>query len=350
MIRTVAVCGLFLSVSVAVAETPVNYPRPISNKPTEPLAAKLALAKTAAFLDGVAVNWTRDRNCGTCHTNYPYVLARPLLKDALHEGQAPACDEVRAYFERRVANWDRGEKGDAPRWPAEVVATAATLAIADAYTGKMHPRTRQALDRMWTVQKPDGGFNWLKCDWPPLEHDDYYGVVYAAIGVGMAPEGYAQTDKARAGLDKIRAWLKKNAAPDLHHKAQLLWAATRIEGLLTNAEKAETIKALRQLQRPDRGWSLASLGAWKRRDGTPNDPKDASDGYATGLVVFVLRQAGVPTKDDQIYQGIKWLQTHQRESGRWFTRSLSTDSHHFITNAGTSYAVLALYACGALRP
>jgi hypothetical protein len=39
------------------------------------------------------------------------------------------------------------------------------------------------------------------------------------------------------------------------------------------------------------------------------------------------------------------LQSNQRESGRWFTRSLNTDKYHYITNAGTAFAVLVLKAC-----
>ncbi len=32
-------------------------------------------------------------------------------------------------------------------------------------------------------------------------------------------------------------------------------------------------------------------------------------------------------------------------SGRWYTRSLYRDNHHFITHAGTAMAVMALEAC-----
>ena len=77
----------------------------------------------------------------------------------------------------------------------------------------------------------------------------------------------------------------------------LLWASTRLDGLMTAQERSTTIARLRELQRPDGGWNLASLGNWKRRDGTPNDPKAPGDGYATGLVLFVLRQAGVSESD-----------------------------------------------------
>ena len=68
--------------------------------------------------------------------------------------------------------------------------------------GKLQPTTKTALDRMWTVQKPTGEWNWLKCDWPPYEHDDYYGAVFAALGVGLAPEGYAKTQEATRDGDK----------------------------------------------------------------------------------------------------------------------------------------------------
>ena len=40
-----------------------------------------------------------------------------------------------------------------------------------------------------------------------------------------------------------------------------------------------------------------------------------------------------------------WLEGNQRESGRWFTRSLNDDKAHYIANAGTGFAVMALAAC-----
>jgi squalene-hopene/tetraprenyl-beta-curcumene cyclase len=254
--------------------------------------------------------------------------------------------EVRGFFEERVAHWDDAEKGAKPRWDAEVVSTAAALAMNDfASTGKLHPRTRQALDRVWKVQKPNGGFDWLKCDWPPLEHDDYYGAIVAALGVGHATDGYSSTAAALEGVKKLRVYFSKNAAPSLHHRVMLLWASVRVEGLMTAAEKNSTIAQLRDLQRADGGWNLPSFVPSKRRDGSTNDPAGASDGYATGLSVFVLREAGIPASDPCLRRGVAWLLSNQRASGRWFTRSLSTDVHHFITHAGTAFAVLALRSC-----
>ncbi|HWE36934.1 MAG TPA: hypothetical protein VG406_10245 [Isosphaeraceae bacterium] len=315
------------------------------NAPDEPFAKELSLAKAARFLDHASTSWTKKRQCGTCHTNYNYMIARPVL------GDRAAMAEVRAFFEGRVAHWDDPDKKAKPRWDTEVVATAAALALNDAATtGKLHPLTRKALDRIWTLQRPDGSWDWLKCDWPPYEHDDYYGAVFAALGVGSAPDGYAESGSAREGLNRLRHYLRTAKPPSLHHKGMLLWASTKLDGLMTPAEREETIKELLALQRPDGGWNLPSLGDWKRRDGSPNEKDSPADGFGTGFVVYVLRQAGLPADDPRLARGVSWLKTHQRSSGRWFTRSLSTDENHFITHAGTGFAVLALRSCGVADP
>src|SRR5262249_42730491 len=153
-----------------------EVPRLLPNSADEPIREAASLGLAATFLDSVSLNWTRERKCGTCHTNYPYLVARPVLK----EHTSPAMAEVRGFFETRVAHWDDAEKAAKPRWDAEVVSTAAALAMNDfATSGKLHPLSRQALDRVLKVQKPDGGFDWLKCGWPPYEHDDYYGAIVA---------------------------------------------------------------------------------------------------------------------------------------------------------------------------
>src|SRR2546423_15106792 len=111
---------------------------------------------------------------------------------------------------------------------------------------------------------------------------------------------------------------------------------------MTRAEREQTIKKLLGLQREDGGWSLPSLGDWKRQNGKPNDKQGPSDGYTTGLVVYVLRQAGLPATADPIQRGVNWLKTNQRASGPWFTRSVNADRAHYITNAGPALAVSAL--------
>lgn len=341
MIRALSLL-LFVSNFSTAADQP-TYSVPNPTKSDEPVLKEWSMTAAANYLDGVGVNWTRDRQCITCHTNMPYLFARPFLKTSNDEG----WKEVRQFLEDDVSKWMKGGK---PRGDAYVVATAAALAINDRNTtGKLNAKTKFALDQMWSIQKKTGEWNWLKCNWPPMEHDDYFGAVLAAVAVGCAPEQYAKTDAAIRGIEKLKLYFAKNRSPDLHHQALLLWASQNIDGLMSNDEKSATIRKLKELQCKDGGWSLASLGKYVRHDQSPQSSSTISDGYGTGFVIFILRQAGVSATDQTISNGLKWLKSHQRESGRWFTRSLSNDKVHYITNAGTAYAVMALEACGELK-
>ena len=66
---------------------------------------------------------------------------------------------------------------------------------------------------MWTLQRPDGAWDWLNCGWPPYEYDEYYGALFAALGVGSAPDDYARTEAARRGLDRLRGYFRANPPP-----------------------------------------------------------------------------------------------------------------------------------------
>jgi squalene-hopene/tetraprenyl-beta-curcumene cyclase len=323
-----------------------------SRSPDEPLAGSLSFARAERFLDGETLTWLEERKCASCHTGYPYLLARSGIPGV----EAPAARRVRAFFEDRVVAWDCGGKGagylkgggslKVSEGVTEVVAVAATLALHDAQTtGKLHPLTRRALDRMWELQQRDGSWPWNKTGLAPMECDDAFGAIYAALGVGHAPDAYAGSDAAREGLVRLQRFLRKAPPPTLHHRTWLLWASVPLEGLMAPAERAQAIQALLDRQRDDGGWSLHSLGDWKRVGARAGDRPAESDGYATGLVLYVLRQAGIPAEQEAMRRGADWLKAHQRASGCWFTRSMCAGGHHHITNAGTAFALMALRAC-----
>jgi squalene-hopene/tetraprenyl-beta-curcumene cyclase len=314
---------------------------PGPNRLDEPLAEQFSLQRAVTFLDSAALTWQKDRKCFTCHTNYAFLYARPLISKDV---QAHA--EVRRFAEELV---DIRWKDPGPRWDAEVVATAAALAFNDRQTtDKLHATTRTALDRIWQVQREDGGFDWLKCGWPPMESDDDYGAGLAALAVSVAPESYAQTPQARAGVEKLRGYLVKNPPPTLHHEAMLLWASAYGESFLSDTQRRSVIDRLLKLQREDGGWSLSSLGNWQREDKSEQDTH--SDGYGTGFVVYVLRQAGLASTTEAIERGVGWLKQHQRASGRWITRSLKKDNKHFLSHCGTAFAIMAIAATEPTPP
>ena len=289
--------------------------------PDEPLAKNWSLEKAADHLDKAATTWLTHWKCAACHTSYLYVMAGP----SLHTTPSPAVIRMRQYLEYRVTHWDSGQAADKPgqgsaikplptEGVTEIVATASTLAFLDSKTtGKLNPVTRQALDRIWNLQQPNGAWTWNHTNLAPLEYDDYFGAAFAALGVGAAPDGYSQTSEAQKGLAKLRTYFQNNRPPNLHHKAWLLWASSKMDHLMTPADRQQTVEELLKLQQVDGGWGLPSL--WKPSPMRTENKQVVSDGYATGLAIYVLRQAGLPTSDPKMEKGITWLKTHERESG-----------------------------------
>ena len=127
----------------------------------------------------------------------------------------------------------------------------------------------------------------------------------------------------------------------------LLWASSELSGLLTREQQRSTILLIARLQNPDGGWSLPSLGRWERTDELSPDP--GSDGYATGLVTYVLQRAGVSPSQQNVSRALAWLvQNQDPTSGRWPSTSLNRERDPtserglLMADAATGFAVLAL--------
>jgi squalene-hopene/tetraprenyl-beta-curcumene cyclase len=364
---TLSVCALLTALAAppcALGQPDyLTNPRtnPFPYDPGEPKAKKLSLAKAAEYLDTIADFWMRRNSCGSCHANFAYLMARPLLP-----GATPLVPQTRQFLARRKQDPKAVfSLNDVPAGArstvkasffskAERVGIAFALAWQDAHaTDKLQPDTRQALRQMWEVQTPRG--HWLKMGCGnilPLENDLHYPVVMALLAAAVAPEGYARSAEARVGLTRARSLLTMLRPPaHLHHKGMLLWASRHMDGLMTTSERDQTVRALLARQNGDGGWAFTGLVGSRPR---PHDVGAASDGYGTAFAVFVLRQAGVPASKPEIARGVRWLRTNQRASGRWFTFSFSGDDATegrlgtrglYVQNLGTAFAVLALKAC-----
>lgn len=314
--------------------------------PDEPMAAEFSAEKAALYLDRASLNWQKKKKCATCHTNMSYMMARPALSSVQKDS-----GEVRAFFEdyRKVRWAKRGPTEDQGFWPI-VVGTGLTFNDVGS-SGKLSDVTREVLDMMWSAQREDGGWRWPDCDYAPIEEDEHFGVTLAALTVGVAPDGYSESPKAKAGLEKLRTYLKNNPPKSLHHRAMLAWASVRIGGIATEDDREKALKELLGLQRPDGGWSTSGfLTDWKgleRESGEPLET-ETSDAYGTGFVIIIARELGVPADDPRLQKGIQWILTNQRESGKWFTRSPVNEARNLISNIGSAYAVLALQSCGEL--
>jgi len=369
MSRCIATAAIVFAISPALAADKAKPPEPQykfekivipAAAAGEPRRETLSVKAAVDYLERGAKAWSGARKCVSCHTNGSYLVIRPSLTKQL--GAPP--NEHREFF---VAQFeDMKKKGTTVLRgglkPTQLAYIAAGLAEWDRHvTGKLSKETDAALRLMLSLQSKDGSQRNLDC-WPPHESSSYHGATVAATAVATAPgfEKSLDPKKDKAVLQKIAAvrnYLKKTPPPHDYARILLLWTATRMDGLVDAKQKAELIDTVWKHQRKDGGWSIRTF-ATPEKWGKGNRAKKLrteeeftdppSDGHMTGLAVLVLRDAGVPASDPRIRKAVAWLKSHQRESGRWWTRSLNTDRYHFITYSGTLYPLAALAKCDEL--
>ena len=383
---TLAVSGLAVGCSLTLSALSVHVANDVASG-WQPTAA-------AAYLDQRERWWmawpiaARDHGtfCISCHTALPYALARPALSRILRETR-PVPEEVKLlddvttrvrlstevapYYpwpptrSRMVLDWfadylfeivplsqparTRQSRG------TEAVINALILASRDARRGVVGDETRQAFQTLWSLQVKTGAlagaWTWLNFRNEPWEAADspYFGAAMAAIAVGLEPDRYVARPDIQVGLRLLKSYLQR-AVQDGHlfDRVMLLWASTRIHGLLDTSGRSAIVAALLDKQRNDGGWSLTALAPWQRLDGTPLT-EQSSDGYATGLITLVLQETGLSRERLEVKRGLDWLVQHQdRTSGAWPGYSLNvrrepgSDTGQFMSDAATAYAVLAL--------
>lgn len=331
-------------------------------------------AKSAAeYLDARMTWWTtwktsardHDTFCISCHTALPYALSRPSLHSALGEtGLSPVEQKVVDNVGKRVQLWNEVEpfykdnlkdtlKSRESRGTESII-NAVILTSYAATNDSYRATATLALDNMWALQLKSGpargGWDWLQFHNAPWEGDSqYFGVTLAALAVGNAPALYRSTPAIQDGLKGMRDYLtRERDSQVLMNRMMLVWASTKLPGLLTPAEQKTITREALGKQQADGGYSASAFfGGWTRRDSTALET--VSDGYATGLVTFTLLQAGMKASDPQVKRSLDWLASHQDATeGRWLAyslnkkRDLATDIGKFMSDAATAYAVMAL--------
>ncbi|WP_278469878.1 prenyltransferase/squalene oxidase repeat-containing protein [Gimesia maris] len=330
----------------------------------EPIRKEFSLQQAEQYLEQGSDAWTTQRKCVSCHTNGMYLLSRPELTPELG---VPAREKRDFFIEelRKLKAMDREKQLSGIR-PTQIAYVAAGLAEWDQHVSrKLSPETDEALRFMLSVQSKDGSWGNADC-WPPFESSSYHGATIAAQAIAAAPgwRENLQDPKLQASVARLHSFLKQTEPAHDYGKVLLLWTAASSPDLISAEQKQALIKMIREHQLPDGGWSIRSFAtpeAWGRGNRAEKlraEPEYdqmagrwknlSSDGHQTGLAILVLRKSGVPANDPQIQKGVQWLLTHQRESGRWWTRSLNTDRWHFITYSGTFYPLLALKHCDVL--
>jgi squalene-hopene/tetraprenyl-beta-curcumene cyclase len=340
----------------------------------------------ATYLEQREVWWagwkmaTRDHEtfCVSCHTVLPYALAQTSFHE-IFEDETPSASERRLLgnVTKRVRLWNEvapyytdqeyGTGTVSRSRGTEAVLNALILASHDARQGQLSDDSRTAFNNMWALQvtagERKGAWPWLQFGLRPCAARDsqYFGAALAALAVGLAPGNYRSTPEIQDNLKLLREYLEREySRQSLFSRSVLLWASTKWPGLVDPEKQKSAIDEILGEQKEDGGWSLSSLErfwkgsslrdyvrSWIREDGTLVETK--SDGYATGLLTYVLQQAGTSQDNVQLKRGLNWLVHNQNKTEGWWLgyslnerRNPSSNIGRFMNDAATAYAFLAL--------
>jgi len=333
------------------------------------------------YLDGREVWWqTWDRTqkdhgtyCISCHTQAPYGLARPSLRQQLGEPAPTGAERAMLdSIEKRVHMWKDvepfyldakyGAGKEVQSRNAESVLNALILSSYDARAGHLSDTTRMAFDNAWALQSASGptagAWIWQNFSYTPWEspESEYHGAALMAVAVGKAPDRYRDDPRIAAHLAALTTYLSSHyEAQPLLNKVVALWASKWFPQILTDGQRAQLLEYIYMRQRADGGWCLTDLGTWERMDNSQLETRP--DGYATGLTVLVLEEAVATDAHlkararEPIAHGVAWLVANQdKATGAWPAWSLNKNRDpnsnvgKFMSDAATSYAVLALDA------
>lgn len=344
--------------TVVEAETPQYESgdiKIVAARADEPMRESFSLTAAKEYLAQSSQAWTEKRNCVSCHTNGTFMQLAPTLGPMFKE----QVEQHRKFFVLESSKFKRAPATAIRSGlkPTQLAYVANGLAAYDEVQGKLSAETKEALDLMLTVQSEDGSYSNLDC-WPPFESSSYHGATVAAMALVTAPEYLSQVSEAQQKqIDVLQNYLQKTKPPHDYGRLLLLQVGIKWKGLISDELQQETIAMILKHQQKDGGWAMRTFatpetwGGGSRKDklnAEPNKDAPASDGHQTGLAIMLLRESGTPADHPAIQAGIKWIKSNQRESGRWWTRSLNTDGPHFITYSGTFYPLRALQLCGEL--
>jgi squalene-hopene/tetraprenyl-beta-curcumene cyclase len=308
----------------------------------------------ANYLDGRQKEWfawpranTAVGVCVSCHTGLPYMLARPALRTVLKEaGPSPYETGLLDAVKKRIPTFGTT--------PAEPVLTALLFSEQDARSGLLSKETEQAFDSLWSLQiasgPSQGSWSWNNTGRDPFSapYGQFYGAALAALAIGVAPDGYQSRPQIQKNLDALKRYLtdQRNKQP-LHNRLVLVWASTRLKGVLRDADRKTIVTELISQQQLDGGWTLESLGPWSQHPDAPH--AEGSNPYATGLATYVLETTGLSAANPNVERGLGWLRSHQDpKSGFWDAQSMNTRYQsgsmpsQFMRDVATGFAVLAL--------
>ncbi len=313
-----------------------------SARAESPDPVKSAVEKGLHRLEEGARNYTKNRQCFSCHHQ---AVPMAAFDSARRHGFPVNAEEIQHQIDFTLDTFRRDREKIAKGQGVGGTTTSAGYALFTLEMGGSPPDdTSTALVQyLLAKQRPDGAWP-VQSNRPPMQAGDLtptYLALRALKAYGPpddAEDSVELRQRVEAAYEKGRQWLISANARTTEDKS------VRLRGLVFVAADREKIDAARDLllqeQRDDGGWAQL--------------PERGSDAYATGTVLTALSAAGVKPGDEAYQKGLEYLLKTQRDDGGWVVETHSPPVQKFFDNGdpggksqfisfpATAWAVMAL--------
>jgi hypothetical protein len=325
----------FLIASVLVL-LPVTSTAVAAEPEPTPEQVKTAVTKSLVLLDKSANEYTKHRDCFSCHHQALPLLALTTAKARGFEVSDKTLEKQVAHTHKHLeSNRERYKKGEGQGGQVD---SAGYALLALEVGGAKHDATTAAVAEYLLLRDADRDFWRVSANRPPTEASLFTAAYVALRGLRTygTPE---QVERIEERTAKVRKWLLATPAKDTEDRVFRL-GALKLAGADAKDVKAAADE-LRKAQRDDGGWSQT-------------DALD-SDAYATGTALVMLHEAGGLVVTETAYRrGVAFLTKSQREDGSWYVKTRSKpfqvyfesgfpyEKDQWISISATSWATAAL--------
>ena len=330
-------------VLAALGLKPIQLTDGLAGRPPGAVASpREAVARSLPLLQLASGKMMTDGGCAACH-------AQPLSAMSIDLARARGWTEASADLDLQQVMAFFGantqpmlqlrEGGGQPD-------TQGYLTLAMAAHKIPASRATDALAHYLAAkQRSDGSWRGIGATRAPIQDGDFSRTALSIRALSVYPIP-SRAVELRERVGRAAAWLA--AQPPLSTEDRVM----QLLGLHRAQSHANVLdsrsRELKALQRPDGGWGQ-----------TPFLPSDA---YATGQVLYTLRELGLPAADPSLQRGVAFLTRTQQTDGSWYVKSRAMKIQPYfesgfphghdqwISQAGTSWAAMALTAAAVDPP
>lgn len=290
------------------------------------------------WLQQSALNWsTGGRNeCFGCHVHAQALMGQAVALEQGYRVSMPAMQALVDFMRKKQT--PEGTLGSNHVWTSAVFA-----AMGFAYAAEASGRTSdlelfKAIDYLLKIQAKDGGIPVEMSD-PPVVQGAFMMTGNALVAFRWAA-AHSRDPKYRQAAERAFGWIVANEPITTQ---DLVFKIVAVNHYGTQEQKRAAwplAEALAALQAPDGGWKeIAAM--------------EGSNAFATGQVLYALKQAGVSVRSEMFRRGVEYLlETQVREPttahGSW--KAIHTQSQHPADFAPTMWAVIGLAGAYGTEP